>query len=231
MQLLQCGAPSTTPLHHYQHNPDQAHPNNFYKLTAITITRHLRLEVAALNIAELPLEAMSARCLRATGATALLLSKIDPDLTRLLGRWQLDAMLHYLHVQSAIIKHNLATIMLSSDPTAEPTPLQDGFLRQPWPCISTHPLSSLSFPTQRPGILRNHSQPFLVWPALTSGQKHVAGPTTRLMFQGLNLHHRQEAGRTVLWFKIQPTYSTAGAYHRHSYYGTILNPIVYSILL
>ena len=121
IHLRRCGAGPTTPLHHYQHNPDQAHPNNFYKLTATTITRHLRLAVAALNLAALPLEAVSARCLRATGATALLLSKIDPDLIRLLGRWQSDAMLCYLHVQSAAIKHNLAQVMLTSDPTAEPS--------------------------------------------------------------------------------------------------------------
>lgn len=120
IHLRRCGAPADTPLHYYQHNPDRAHPNNFYKMTAVTVTRHLRLAVAALNLTALPLEAVSARCLRSTGATALLLSKIDPDLIRLLGRWQSDAMLRYLHVQSAAIKHNLAQVMVSTDPTSDP---------------------------------------------------------------------------------------------------------------
>ena len=105
--LWRCGAPSTTPLHHYQHNPDQAYPHNFYKLTAITITHHLQLVVATLNLTALPLDAVSAQCLRVTSATALLLSKIDPDVICLLGCWQSDAMLCYLHVQSAAIKHTI----------------------------------------------------------------------------------------------------------------------------
>ena len=67
----------------------------------------LQLVVATLNLIALPLDAVSAQCLHATSATVLLLSKIDPDVIRLLGCWQSDAILCYLHEQSAAIKHTI----------------------------------------------------------------------------------------------------------------------------
>ncbi len=56
---------------------------------------------------------VSARCLRAAGATALLNSKVDGDLIKLLGRWHSDAMLRYLHLQAAPLMKDFSRRMLS----------------------------------------------------------------------------------------------------------------------
>lgn len=55
---------------------------------------------------------MSARCLRAAGANALLCAQVDPDIIRLLGRWRSDEMLRYLHLQAAPIMSDFAPRML-----------------------------------------------------------------------------------------------------------------------
>lgn len=55
---------------------------------------------------------VSARCLRAAGANALLMAKIDPDIIRLIGRWRSDEMLRYLHVQAAPLMSDYARKML-----------------------------------------------------------------------------------------------------------------------
>jgi len=55
---------------------------------------------------------ISARALRAGGAMALLRSKIDPTLIRLMGRWKSWAMLQYLH-RSAANTSNFAELMLT----------------------------------------------------------------------------------------------------------------------
>ena len=47
--------------------------------------------------------------------SALLLIGVDSNLIRLLGRWQSDAMLRYLHVQAAPIRHSLASRMASGE--------------------------------------------------------------------------------------------------------------------
>jgi hypothetical protein len=43
---------------------------------------------------------VSARCLQAASATALLLANVNPDVIHLIGRWRSDEMLRYLHVQA-----------------------------------------------------------------------------------------------------------------------------------
>ncbi|KAL7517187.1 hypothetical protein ACHAWF_000111, partial [Thalassiosira exigua] len=53
-----------------------------------------------------------ARCLRTTGATALLIGKVNPDVIRLVGRWRFDEMLRYLHVQAAPFTSGYARHML-----------------------------------------------------------------------------------------------------------------------
>lgn len=55
---------------------------------------------------------VSARSLRAGGAMALFNSSVDSDTIRLLGRWQSDAMLRYLHLQAQPVMHGFARRML-----------------------------------------------------------------------------------------------------------------------
>ena len=55
---------------------------------------------------------ISARCLQAAGATALLLARVDPDIIRLIGRWRSDEMLRYLHVQAQPLMKTYAQQML-----------------------------------------------------------------------------------------------------------------------
>jgi hypothetical protein len=56
---------------------------------------------------------VTARCLRAAGANALLCSNVDTDIIRLLGRWRSDEMLRYLHVQAAPLMSDFSRRMLS----------------------------------------------------------------------------------------------------------------------
>jgi len=55
---------------------------------------------------------VSARSLRAGGAMALFNSNVDSDTIRLLGRWQSDAMLRYLHLQAKPAMRGFSTRML-----------------------------------------------------------------------------------------------------------------------
>jgi len=55
---------------------------------------------------------ISARSLRAGGAMALLLGKVDTDTIKLVGRWRSDAMLVYLHVSARPIMQQHAPIMV-----------------------------------------------------------------------------------------------------------------------
>ena len=55
---------------------------------------------------------VSARCLRASGAMALLCAKIDTDIIRLLGRWRSDEMLRYLHLQAEPLMRDFSSRML-----------------------------------------------------------------------------------------------------------------------
>jgi hypothetical protein len=53
-----------------------------------------------------------ARSLQAGGAMALLYAQVDDNIMRLLGRWQSDAMLRYLHLQAHPVMRNSAAQML-----------------------------------------------------------------------------------------------------------------------
>lgn len=85
------------------------------RVTSSFITNTLRDAVAFLGpqLGFLPSD-VSARCLRAAGATALLLSKVDSDVIRLIGRWRSDEMLRYLHVQAAPLMQGYSRRMLQS---------------------------------------------------------------------------------------------------------------------
>jgi hypothetical protein len=82
-------------------------------ITASLITSTLRSAVTYLgpSLGFLPSD-VSARCLRAAGANALLCAKVDSDIIRLLGRWRSDEMLRYLHLQAAPIMNDFSRRML-----------------------------------------------------------------------------------------------------------------------
>ncbi|KAL3817789.1 hypothetical protein ACHAXA_005822 [Cyclostephanos tholiformis] len=89
--------------------------NSVQSVTLATITSCIREAVAFLgpDLGFLPSD-VSARCLRAAGATALLLAQVDPDVIRLIGRWRSDEMLRYLHMQAYPLMRDYARCMLSS---------------------------------------------------------------------------------------------------------------------
>ena len=102
------GAPPTAPLANVFTSGAWA------KITPIHITTILCNAVSFLGpeLGFLPSD-VSARCLRAAGATALLNAKVDGDVIKLLGRWHSDAMLRYLHLQAAPIMKDYARLMLT----------------------------------------------------------------------------------------------------------------------
>ena len=107
LYLRRHSAPPTTPLARVFNTPD--------KVTASYLTMLIRNAVTACgpHLGFLPTE-VSARCLRAAGATALLLARVDPDVIRLIGRWRSDEMLRYLHVQAYPLMRDYSQRMLSA---------------------------------------------------------------------------------------------------------------------
>jgi hypothetical protein len=110
LHLRTAGAPPTQPLASF------VHPTTL-RLTRITpseLTALLRLSTNILGpqFGFLPKD-ISARSLRAAGATALLCANVDSDRIRLLGRWRSDEMLRYLHVQAEPIMRHFSSQMLA----------------------------------------------------------------------------------------------------------------------
>ena len=87
--------------------------NSNTHITASVITSTLRDAVTLLgpDLVFLPSD-ISACCLHASGAIALLLGQIDTDNIWLVGRWQSDEMLRYLHLQAAPQMQDYARKML-----------------------------------------------------------------------------------------------------------------------
>ncbi len=83
-------------------------------ITPRNITTILRDAVTFLgpSLGFLPSD-VTARCLRAAGANALLCSNVDTDIIRLLGRWKSDEMLRYLHLQAAPLMSDFSRRMLA----------------------------------------------------------------------------------------------------------------------
>lgn len=109
LHLRHAAAP-TTPLATYLGPNNQPHP-----VRSADITDVLRTAVMALGpqtLGFLPSD-VSARSLRASGATSLLCAQVDSDTIRLLGRWRSDEMLRYLHVQAEPVMRNLSAQMLT----------------------------------------------------------------------------------------------------------------------
>ena len=96
-------------------------PTGVDKVTPTLITKTLRDAVTYIgaDLGFLPCE-VSARSLRAAGATALLVANVDPDIIRLLGRWRSDEMLRYLHISAEPVMRHFARQMLQADYTLSP---------------------------------------------------------------------------------------------------------------
>ena len=111
VHLRELSAPMSTPLARVYHST-----NAKSKVTPALITKTLRDAVRYLgtDLGFLP-EDVSARSLRAAGATALLVGKVDTNVITLLGRWRSDEMLRYLHLQAEPIMRDFSKIMLNAD--------------------------------------------------------------------------------------------------------------------
>jgi len=111
IHLREHSAPMSTPLARVYHST-----NAKSKVTPALITKTLRDAVRYLgtDLGFLP-EDVSARSLRAAGATALLVGKVDTNVITLLGRWRSDEMLRYLHLQAEPIMRDFSKIMLNAD--------------------------------------------------------------------------------------------------------------------
>ena len=81
------------------------------KPSHITQAIHLAVTYLGPSLGFLPSD-VSARCLRASGANALLCANVDTDIIRLPGRWRSDEMLRYLHTQAGPVMQNFAQKML-----------------------------------------------------------------------------------------------------------------------
>ena len=103
------GAPRTQPLATYFLN------NKWFPVLTTDITAALRAAVTYIGphrVGLLPSD-VTAKSLRASGAMALLVSRVDTDLIRLLGRWRSDEMLRYLHLQAQPIMQRFAPLMVA----------------------------------------------------------------------------------------------------------------------
>jgi len=78
------------------------------------ITQVLRAAVTIIgpSLGFLPAD-VSARCLRAAGATALSCAEVDSCHISLLGRWHSDQMLRYLHLQAQPLMREFSKQMLA----------------------------------------------------------------------------------------------------------------------
>ena len=106
--LRQHSAPPTTPLASYS-----PRPATLAAVSPSDVTNSLRLATSLLGrqYGFTPSD-VSARSLRAAGATALLCADVDPNIIQLLGRWRSDEMLRYLHLQAEPLMRNFAPSML-----------------------------------------------------------------------------------------------------------------------
>lgn len=110
LHLRTAGAPGHAPLGRV------FTPSGIQRVTPTLITKTLRDAVTYIgaDLGFLPSE-VSARSLRAAGATALLVANVDPDVIRLLGRWRSDEMLRYLHLTAEPVMHDFARQMLQAE--------------------------------------------------------------------------------------------------------------------
>ena len=108
LHLREHNAPPSTPLSHAYT------AEGIKQIKPADITSAIRLAVTYLgpSLGFLPSD-VSARCLRAAGANALLCGGVDTDVIRLLGRWRSDEMLRYLHTQAGPVLRDFSKKMLA----------------------------------------------------------------------------------------------------------------------
>ena len=113
-------APATTPLARVYTGVGR----RTQSVTPALISKTLRDAVAWMgrDLGFLPGD-VSARSLRAAGAMALLVGKVDPDIIQILGRWRSDEMFRYLHLSAEPIMKGFAAKMLNADYTIAPSQL------------------------------------------------------------------------------------------------------------
>ena len=101
-------APPSTPLAHVYNEQ-----NSIIPIKPKHITDAIRLAVRFLGpaVGFLPSD-VTARCLQAAGANALLCGGVDTDVICLLGRWRSDEMLRYLHTQAGPVLRDFSRKML-----------------------------------------------------------------------------------------------------------------------
>jgi hypothetical protein len=104
LHLCRNQAPPHTPIHCYY---EQFRGR---QLNVPSKSINLLLKQAAILLDHDPAD-VTVKALRATGAMALITACIDSNLIRLLGRWQSDSMLRYLHVQAVPVIQNFARAM------------------------------------------------------------------------------------------------------------------------
>mgnify|MGYP000285070400 CR=1 FL=1 len=101
--------------------------NRWRLVPSTAITAAIRASTAAIGDAlGLKPSDISARALRAGGAMALLLGKVDYATIQLIGRWRSDQILRYLHVSARPIMQCHARIMTENSAFRQfPTPAMD----------------------------------------------------------------------------------------------------------
>ena len=101
------GIPLDVPLVHYHIN------GHCHSVLPSDITDALRLAVQTIGPSLGFLETdITTHSLCAAGAMALLCAHVDSDTIHLLGHWQSDEMLWYLHVQAEPVMHDFSCYML-----------------------------------------------------------------------------------------------------------------------
>ena len=112
LYLRSNAAPPDTPLGTYFSQGPAGHSS--HPVTSAKITDLLKSSAGILGptLGLLPKD-ISARSLRAGGAMALLCANVDTDMIRLMGRWQSDVMLRYLHLQAQPVMNKFANKMLT----------------------------------------------------------------------------------------------------------------------
>ena len=91
------------------------HLDRWYLVTPPMMTNLLRQAAARVgaDYGVKPVD-ISARSLRASGAMAMLCAGIDSTKTRLMGRWNSDSMMDYLHIQSPSLVKDFSRKMLAA---------------------------------------------------------------------------------------------------------------------
>jgi hypothetical protein len=111
-EIITNNGTSKTPLYQYYETAGPG-AGTFCTLTSKHLTAALRLAAAKCqHITGIPPDKITARSLRAGGATALLCAKIDKEIVKLLGHWRGDSVDVYLRTSTHTVTRGFSTKML-----------------------------------------------------------------------------------------------------------------------